>query len=53
MACRLGAAFLASSAVVDCSREPLGVLARDEEEGVVGRLGGPMVKEMGFDMAGR
>lgn len=51
MACRFGAAFLASSAVVDGSREPLGELAGDEVEGVVGRLGGRMVKEMGAAIA--
>lgn len=50
MACRWEAAFLASSAVVDCSREALGELAGDEVDGVAGLLGGRMVKEIGADM---
>ena len=50
MACRREAAFLASSAVVDCSREALGELAGDEVDGVAGLLGGRMVKESGADM---
>lgn len=49
--CRGGSPVLGSSGVADCSREFAVELGADDDDGVDGRLGGRMVKDIGADMA--